>query len=98
MRRANGDARPGTWHAVDARPVLGVPALRSTFLVDLPTSGPRKGETGHGASVVTFLTARGVRQPPFTTCFVLDDDPDADLDEDDDDFDADEEGEKRHDA
>jgi hypothetical protein len=53
MRHANGHARPGPRHAVDARPVLGVPTLRPPLLVDVSASRSREAETGHRARVVT---------------------------------------------
>ena len=90
---------------MDARPVLGVPALRPPLLVDLPAAQSREGEAGPGTRVVTnidsissrgpraFSSARGP-QVLFTISFELEDDLDDDLDEDDD-FDGDEgEGEE----
>ena len=59
---------------MDAGSVLGLPAVRPAFLVDLPAAKPREAETGHGARVVT----RGFR---------LDDDDDLDDPDDDDDLD-----------
>ena len=38
---------------MDARPVLGVPALRPPLLVDLPAAQSREGKADHGARVVT---------------------------------------------
>ena len=60
---------------MDTRSVLGVPALRPAFLVDVPAAEPREAETRDGAGVVK-------RQ------FHLDDD-DLDDQDDEDDFEDD---------
>ena len=60
---------------MDTRSVLGVPALRASFLDDLPAPEPREAKTCNGAGVV--------RRP-----LRLDDD-DLDDEDDDDDFDDD---------
>ena len=79
MRNADGHARSRPRHAVDARSVLGLPALRPAFLVNLPAAEPREAQTRDGARVVT---------PDYR----LDDDDLDDVDDDDDDF-EDEDGE-----
>ena len=60
---------------MDARSILGVPALRPAFLVDLPAAEPREAKTCDGAGIV--------RRP-----FRLDDD-DLDNEDDEDDFEND---------
>jgi hypothetical protein len=69
LRRADGDARSGAGHAVDARSILGVPAMRKTLLDNLSSAGSRQGETGCGAGVMRLG----------------DDEIDDDIDDDDDD-------------
>jgi len=64
---------------VDAGSVLGLPALRPAFLVNLPAAEPREAQTRDGACIVT-------------PCYRLDDDDLDDVDDDDDDF-EDEDGE-----
>jgi hypothetical protein len=65
MRHANGHARPGPRHAVDARPVLGVPTLRPPLLVELSASRSREAETGHRARVVTNTDDRALEEDSF---------------------------------
>src|SRR5947209_4797267 len=85
MRRRNGDARSGSGHAVEARPILGVSTVRTTFLVDVPAANSRESESGHRADLVTFGDNREIFMVRFDDAG---DDPDDDLD--DDDFDEDE--------
>ena len=87
---------------MDARPVLGVPALRPPLLVDLPAAQSREGEAGHGTRVVTnsnkedLLSSRGP-QALLTIRVELEDDLDDDLDEEDDDISDDDEAEDEED-
>jgi len=97
MRSGNGDAGPGSGHAMDARSILGVPPLRKTLLVHLSAAEPRETETrrrdGVVRRVMTFGLDGGFDEP---------DDPDDDdefEDEDDDDSsDEDEESDDEDDV
>jgi hypothetical protein len=88
MRHADGHARSRSGHAVDARPVLGVPSLRPAFLDDVPAaeaeSGDRTRETGAGACIMT-------------PSYHFDDDDLDDSDEDDDFEDEDDESDDEED-
>jgi hypothetical protein len=74
---------------MDARSILGVSAMRTTFLVDVSAAQSREGQTGgNGARVVTIgdnSSPLGVSLDVF-----VDDDLDPD-EEDDEDFDEDDE-------
>jgi hypothetical protein len=95
LRRANGDARSGSRHALDARPVLDVSEMRPAFLVHVfdPSSG--QPEAGQRAGVVTI--------PPSTWTRLIrledddvdeDDDDDEDFNEDDDESDDEDDEDK----
>jgi hypothetical protein len=66
---------------VGTRSVLGVPALRQTFLDNVPAAQPRQSQTHDGAGLVT--NSDNTREP-LTTRYRLDDDIEDDVDEDDD--------------
>ena len=72
---------------MDARPVLGVSAVRPTLLVHLPTAQPREGQAGRRASRVSHGEYR--RLWPTSRPLRLDDDFDDDYDEDEEDGDED---------
>ena len=72
---------------MDARPILGVPAVRPSLLVDVSTAQPGESQTSHGACVVTNID--NLAALPMTH-YKFDDD---DLDDDDDDDDTDDENE-----
>ena len=67
---------------MDTRSVLGVPALRSTFLDHVPAPKPREGEACNGPRRMTHIYGA----QSFVSSYVLQDDPD-DLPDDDDDED-----------
>jgi hypothetical protein len=73
---------------VDAGSVLGLPALRTTLLVDVSPTKPREAEAGERACLMTTCER-------FPLPLLLDDD---DLDdEDEEDFDEDDEDDKEGD-
>jgi hypothetical protein len=75
---------------MEARPVLGVSAMRPAFLVDIPAAGRRESETSDRACVmtaVTFADISGVRMVR------LDDDVEDDFDDDDDESDEEDDDE-----
>ena len=78
---------------MDAGPILGLSALRTAFLVDLPSAEPREGQAGIGAWRVTH---RHDAPPRFTTPFHLFDEIDDDGDDrsGDDDEESDDEDEE----
>ena len=45
---------------MDAGSVLGVPALRPAFLVDLPAAKPREGQAGRGARIMMIAVTSQV--------------------------------------
>jgi hypothetical protein len=69
---------------VDARSILGLPALRAAFLDDVPPAEPRESETCR-VRLMTMTPSVAFVVPRYQ----LDDDSDEDL-EDDDDVDEDE--------
>jgi hypothetical protein len=70
---------------VDPGSVLGLPALRPAFLVDLSTTKPREGQAGLGARIM--IRRRAIAALLTEPLRVEDDD---DLDDDDDPEDEDE--------
>jgi len=62
---------------VDARSVLGLPALRPALLDDVSAAQPRKGQARDGAGVVSAFTLRLSPDDDF------DDGPDEDEEDDD---------------
>ncbi len=95
VRRADGDARPGTRGCVETRSVLGLPGLRPPFLVHVSGApGPdarRKGRRAGSRRIANTGVIRGV-----LTMFCVADcrrsiDPDIDPEDDEDDDEDDEE-------
>ncbi len=76
LRSRDGDARPGTGHAVDSRSILGVQPLRPTLLDYLPAPQSREGKAGWRTRIVTMSA--------LASRYALQDDEDLDQDEDDD--------------
>jgi hypothetical protein len=96
MRGGHGDAGSRAGRGVGARSILGLPAMRPSFLDNVPAAEPRKSQTRRDRLViltVSFLVLSA------TARFELDDDFDDELedeedpDEEDDDDDEDDEDE-----
>ena len=66
---------------MDAGPILGVPEVRSPFLVDISSAKPREGQTGRGRGLMSDMAAS---RKIFTNHRAADDEDDVD---DEDDFD-----------
>src|SRR5205823_3107163 len=71
VRGRNGSSRSGARHALDPGSVLGMPALRPSFLDDLPAAQTREYQTRRGNSLVIAMR-------PYSL-----DDIDEDVDDDD---------------
>src|SRR5262245_51941748 len=94
MRRRHGAAGSRRRHAVDARSILGVPAVRSTFLDDVSAAEPGESEARRRTRAVVVATRhrdnpRQVGHNHAMTRYQLDEDFDEDIDEDDEDLDED---------
>jgi hypothetical protein len=79
---------------MDARSVLGLPAMRSPLLVDIPAAKPREGKAGGGAGFMTLQVDVFTKRLQFEDDIDEDDfDEDDDFEDQDDDQDDDEDDE-----
>jgi hypothetical protein len=89
LRRPDGNARSGARHAVDARSVLGLPAVRPAFLDHISPARPAEAETRRGTDP---MTAAAPHEHPHPPAAWFDDEIDDDIDDEfDDDFDDEDE-------
>jgi len=93
MRSGYGDARSRAWRDVDARSILGLSALRPSFLDDLPSAQSRQSQTRR-VHLVIFTASSSTPFAPLR--LQIDDDFDDDV-EDDDDLDAEQDDEDEDD-
>jgi len=87
LRRPDGNAGPRAGNALDARSVLGLQSLRSSFLDDISIARRKEAVTGARA-----VTNDDIHHSLMAPCRVDDDDDpedDDDLDDDDEDDDDD---------
>lgn len=95
MRRRHGNARSRSQSALDPRPVLGLPEVRTPLLVHISAPSQRDSEAGrHGAgNIMSVRLTEDLWQAQDDEDDDIDDDEESDEDDEDDD-DEDEEDEE----